>query len=85
MKKFFPPVLLIDVLVAKWPDLYVLLSNNESEKYSQETSLNIWPITSTSWKQLYKVTCDEFDKYNWSVKIWCRAFDVMFSVASLSQ
>jgi len=72
-----------DFNTPKAPDLYVVLSKNDSEEYSASTALNIWPLTSNKWKQIYKVTSDEFDSYNWSVKIWCRAFDVMFSVADL--
>ena len=67
--------------VPKAPDLYVLLSNNSSDKYSESTSLNLWPLASNDGKQIYKISLDEFESYNWSIKIWCRAFDVMFSVA----
>ena len=74
-----------DFNTPKAPDLYVVLSKNNSENYSETTSLNIWPLTSNKGKQIYKISTDEFESYNWSVKIWCRAFDVMFSIADLQQ
>ena len=72
-----------DFSTPNWPDLYVLLSKNSSNKYSQDTAFNIWPLTTNDWKQIYKVPREEFEAYGSSVKIWCRAFDVMFSVAAL--
>jgi len=72
-----------DFSIPKWPDLYVLLSNDALDIYSEEASLNIWALSNTDGKQIYKISSEEFDSYNGSVKIRCRAFDVMFSVAAL--
>jgi len=63
------------------PDLYVLLTTSP-ETYEEDQSLNLWPLTSIQWKQVYKVSMKEWEQYWWSVMIWCRAFDVIFSVAT---
>lgn len=65
------------------PDLYVVLALWET--YEETTSLNLWPLVSIQWEQVYKITRSEREQYkNWSLVIWCRAFDVDFSVAEFS-
>ena len=74
-------ILSSDFKTANGPDLFVILSNS-TQKYEQD-SLNLWALTSLSGKQVYKVTKEERETYNWSLQIRCRAFDVLFSVAEL--
>lgn len=69
-----------DFRAANGPDLYVVLTLWNS--YDEQTSLNLWPLVAIEWQQVYKITRDEREQYkNWSLLIWCRAFDVDFSVA----
>jgi hypothetical protein len=65
------------------PDLYVLLSEDETNDYSATASLNIGALTANEGKQIYKVSREEIEQYDGAVKIRCRAFDVVFSVATL--
>ena len=67
--------------VANGPDLYVLLSS--TEEYDQDTSLNLWTLVSKEWRQMYMVSSQEWEQYGEYVMIWCRAFDVTFSVAEV--
>lgn len=69
-----------DFKAANWPDLYVVLTLGDT--YDEATSLNLWPLVSIEWEQVYKITRVEWEKYkDWWLLIWCRAFDIDFSVA----
>jgi hypothetical protein len=69
-----------DFLTTNGPDLYVVLTLWNT--YDEDTSLNLWPLVDIQWEQVYKITRQEREQYQgWAVVIWCRAFDVTFSVA----
>lgn len=65
------------------PDLYVMLSSSLSETYNESDDFLVGALSKKEGKQIYKIPSETFESYNSSVKIRCRAFDVMFSVAEL--
>ena len=76
-----------DFSVADGPDLYIHLSGEQeygnAKQGSIENTLNLGKITSKNGKQTYVVTKEEWEQYNHSILIWCRAFGVHFSHAIL--
>lgn len=73
------------------PDLYVWLVKKQNLKNiaiagvssSKNDYLDLGAIQSKTGSQTYQVTKSEFEKFDYAVVIWCRAFGVQFSNAPL--
>ncbi|MGL4758874.1 MAG: DM13 domain-containing protein [Patescibacteria group bacterium] len=73
------------------PDLFVWIVKDQDIKnitiggVSSKDSdyINLGRIVSKEGPQSYQVTKEEYDKYNYAVVIWCKAFGVQFSNAVL--
>ena len=76
-----------DFEAADGPDLYVHLSGPQEyggAKWATiENTLNLGRIVSKDGEQVYRVSLEEWEKYNHSILIWCRAFGIHFSHAIL--
>lgn len=70
--------------VANGPDLFVILSNGKTvSEIKNGTTIQLGALTQKKWKQVYRVSNAEWESTKWSISIWCRAFDVYFSIAVL--
>lgn len=70
--------------VTDGPDLYVYLSKNNLASQSDELGefINLGKLNSSEGEQSY-ILPDNYDEYD-TVVIWCRAFGVLFSSATLN-
>ena len=76
-----------DFVSANGPDLYVHLSQEQSYGWAKgatiENTLALGKLTAREGEQVYAISREEWETYNHSVLIWCRAFGIHFSHALL--
>lgn len=78
-----------DFSVSKGPDLYVTLSQEQPFTGGKTVSLEeskvklLGALANTSGKQVYTVSKEDFDKFDYGVTIWCKKYNVLFGATPI--
>jgi hypothetical protein len=80
-------VLSEDFFTPSAPDLYVWISQQSdfSGWLDQTISyLDLGPLQRNTGSSTFRISQNELDRYGWSIIIWCKAFSIYFSHATLN-
>lgn len=78
-----------DFVSDKGPDLYVILTEEQTLTGADPVQLDISkvtkiaPLVNLKWKQVYQISKAEYEAKNYAVGIWCNEFNVVFGAAKL--